>query len=410
MPKLSEKEYILKAASLYGLTSVEIDGLEKDFSGEQPNEFIRKRCKPLFDLYEIYKSKEYNDKIDTDENGLIVLDDYAYKVSKRRLADSKIGRGWIISSNLEDFLVVTPADLTYDIGSSYVNIAEKNNFLMPQLARQLGIGATIYYKGESRDPDKSIPTYIRLTKNFIKEDETLIPGDTFIKPKKKKFKSARLSLDLDKMIDETQKFVKKHYKKHKLPENEAKDACRNIRKDLIKQTIFNKLVFNTNENNNQWGLIENGEHRLRIAPIYNYNYCANVPSRDNTCTRMVNKREDIEDIILRYSDEEWFTTWVESDLIPLDLEKAEKDMERITGETLSDEEHEYYTFVIMEKMLSKVVNVSDLDYDTDKVLEERSKKRGIRGFLNPNVSFFKRKNIPLPPKGDSGVRNDDVER
>ena len=411
MPKLSEEEYILKAASLYGLSDMEIDALKKDFSGEQPNEYIRKRCKALFDLYEIYKSKEYNDKIDTDENGLIIIDDYAYKISKRRLLDSKIGRGWLISSNLEDFLIVAPADLSNDINPNYINIAEKNNFLMPQLARQLGIDATIYYKGESNEIYDGKKTYFRLTKNFMKEDETLIQGDSFIKPKRKRLNALKTTVDLDKMIEETTRFVKKHYKKHKLPEAEAKEACRNIREGLIKQTIFNKLVFNTNEDNNQWGLIEDGSHHLRIAPIYNYNYCANVSSRINTCTRMVNKREDIEYIILRYSNEEWFKTWVEQDLLKLNLAQAEKDMERITGETLSDEEREYYNFVIMEKMHSKVVNVSDLEYDSEKVHEELSKKRGIRGFFNPEVRFFRRNYVPAPPTGndENTVNTNDVE-
>lgn len=91
MPKLSKSEYILKAASLYGLSDIEIEGLRKHLDGSDPNEYIERRCKSIFDLYKIYESTEYNEHIDPDDNGLIVLDDYAYKVSQRRLKYSVIG-------------------------------------------------------------------------------------------------------------------------------------------------------------------------------------------------------------------------------------------------------------------------------------------------------------------------------
>ena len=405
MPKLSEEEYILKAASLYGLSEVEIDALAKDFSGEVPNDYIRRRCKALFDLYEIYKSKEYNEHIDPDDDGLIILNDYAYKVSKRRLLDSKIGSGWIISSNLDTYLIVPPAEKIYDIPSHYNNIAEKNNFLIPQLARQLGIPATVYYKAEKTDPENGQVSYMRLTKNFITEDESLIRAIGFIKPKKKRTKVGRTSIDLDKLIEETTKYVKKYYKKHKIPEKEAIADCVLIRQGLIKQTIFNKLVFNNNEDNDQWGLIEDSNtHRLRLAPLFNYNYCANVNSTLETCTRFVRKSDRIEDIILRYSGENWFKEWVENDLVSLDLAQAEEMMERRTGETLTDEEREYYNFVIMEKMHSKVVGVTDLDYDTDKVQEElrEDNEKGVRGVINKGIKAlgFRNRNMPPPPPGD----------
>lgn len=92
MPKLSKADYILKAASLFGFSDIEIEGLRKHLDGSSPNEYIEKRCKSLFDLYKIYDSTEYNEQIDPDDNGIISLDDYAYKVSQRRLRDSLIGK------------------------------------------------------------------------------------------------------------------------------------------------------------------------------------------------------------------------------------------------------------------------------------------------------------------------------
>ena len=62
----------------------------------------------------------------------------------------------------------------------------------------------------------------------------------------------------------------------------------------------------------------------------------------------------------------------------MDLGKAIEDMERKTGVTLTDNEKEYYNFAIMEKMHSKVVNVSDLNYDKELVVQEKKKNLTIK--------------------------------
>lgn len=370
MPKLSKKEYIIKAAKLYGLADVEIEGLENHLNGTMPNEFIERRCAALFRLYEIYNSTEYNERIDPDADGLINLNDYAFEISKRRLADSKIGKFWILSSNLEAYLATVPANMSLEIESQYLNISEKNNFLIPQLAKQMGIDATIYYKGEytNEERDGEVEKF-HLTRNFLKDNETLVRGSSFIK-----CNPNRLMLDLDKILEITDKYVKKHYKKHKLPQQDLESARKEIRQGLIKQTIFNKIVFNENESNEKWGLITGEDNKLRLAPLFSYDFCANVKTIGRMQHRVVNgNKEYIEDFILRYSKEPWFKDWIEGTVLDLDLDKAISDMERKTGVTLTDEEKEYYNFAIMEKMHSKVVNVSDLNYDEQLVVQEKKK-------------------------------------
>ncbi len=370
MPKLSKEEYIIKAAKLYGLVDVEIEGLRNHLNGTMPNEFIERRCAALFRLYEIYNSTEYNERIDPDADGLITLNDYAFEVSKRRLSGSKIGKFWILSSNLEAYLATVPANMSYEVESQYLNISEKNNFLIPQLAKQIGIDATIYYKGEytNEERDGEVEKF-HLTRNLLKDNETLIRGSSFVK-----CNPNRLMLDLDKILEATDKYVKKHYKKHKLPQEDLERARQEIRQGLIKQTIFNKIVFNENESNEKWGLIIGEDKRLRLAPLFSYDFCANVKTIGKMQHRVVHgNKEYIEDFILKYSKEPWFKEWIENTVLDLDLDKAIADMERKTGVTLTDQEREYYNFAIMEKMHSKVVNVSDLNYDEQLVVQEKKK-------------------------------------
>ncbi len=370
MPKLSKKEYIIKAAKLYGLADIEIEGLKNHLDGTMPNDFIERRCAALFRLYEIYNSTEYNERIDPDADGLITLNDYAFEVSKRRLSGSKIGKFWILSSNLEAYLATVPANMSYEVESQYLNVSEKNNFLIPQLAKQIGIDATIYYKGEYTNEERNGEVEkFHLTRNLLKDNETLIRGSSFVK-----CNPNRLMLDLDKILETTDKYVKKHYKKYKLPQEDLEKARQEIRQGLIKQTIFNKIVFNENESNEKWGLIVGEDKRLRLAPLFSYDFCANVKTIGKMQHRVVDgNKEYIEDFILRYSKEPWFKEWIESTVLDLDLDKAIADMERKTGVVLTDQEREYYNFAIMEKMHSKVVNVSDLNYDEQLVVQEKKK-------------------------------------
>lgn len=377
MAKLTEHEYIIKAAKLYGLSEVEIDALEKHHNGTMPNDYIVRRCEALYRLYNIYQSKEYNERIDTDSDGLINLNDYAFEISKRRLADSKIGKYWILSSNLEDFLATVPANMSTQIKSEYLNISEKNNFLIPQLAKQIGIDATVYYKGKYTE-DKGTLEELHLTKNFLKGKETLVRGSAFVKGNPN-----RLMLDFEKILEATDKYIRKHYKKNKLPNEDLERARKEIREGLIKQTLFNKIVFNENESNDKWGLIVGEDKQLRLAPLFSYDFCANVQTIGRTQHRVVKgNREYIEDFTLEFSKEPWFKEWIDNAVLNLDLDKAVIDMENETGVKLTDKEKEYYNFAIMEKMHSKVVNVSDLNYDKELVVQEKKKRLTMRDRLS----------------------------
>ncbi len=386
-------KYILEAAKLYGLGQVEITALKDHLEGRTENKFIVRRTKFLFRLFDIYKSTKYNDKMGTDENGIINLNDYSFEVSKRRLADSKIGKSWIISSNLEAFLVTSLPDYSAQIRARFLNISNKNNFLLPQIAKQMGIDATVYYRGEYTDKNGALSTF-HLTKNFLGDEENLIQGNSIVKdnPNKKR-------VHFDDLLDSVDRYVKKYYKKHKLSEALMKEAREKIRQDLIKQSIFNKMVFNENEANEKWGLIIKKDKTLKLAPHFSYDFCAGVELTQKTHHRVIHgNREDIETFMLEYGKEKWFREWIRDFVVGLDLEKAENDMIRKTGITISDEEREYYKFVI-QKMHSKILSVYNLNYDKELVNQNKKEKLGdkinrlkdsvsdkvedIKAFINP---------------------------
>lgn len=370
LDEILKRKYILEAAKLYGLGQVEIDALKAHLDGQFKNEFIVRRTQFLFRLYDVFKSTKYNDKIDTDENGIINLNEYSFEISKRRLTDSKIGRSWIISSNLEAFLITNTPDYSSEIKPKFLEISDKNNFLLPQIAKQMGIDATVYYKGEYTDENGALSTF-HLTKNFLGDEENLIQGNSIVKdnPNKKR-------VNFEELLEATDKYIKKYYKKHKLPAKEMEKARTDIRQGLIKQSIFNKMVFNENEANKKWGLIICKDKRLRLAPLFSYDFCAGVELTQKSHHRVIDgNREDIETFMLKFGKEKWFKDWVRDFAVKVDFEKAVKDMERKTSINLSDEETEYYRFLI-NKMHSKIVSVYDLNYDKDLVNQNKKEKLG----------------------------------
>lgn len=370
--KLSKQEYIIKAAKLYGLGKVEIEALKNHLSGKNTNEYIERRCDFLFRLYDIYKSQEYNEHLDPDEKGIINLNDFSFERSKRRLADSKIGIYWILSSNLDTYLVTVPPNRFTEIKDKYIEISEKNNFLLPQIARQMGLNATVYYKGEYTDENGTFSTH-HLTKNFLYDEETLIQGNSIVKdnPKRKR-------INFESLLETTDKYIKKYYKKNKLPESDLIKVRAEIREGLIKQTLFNKLVFNENESNEKWGLIVCNDKNLRLAPIFSYDYSAGVEPTGKVHHRAIQgSKEDIPSFMLQYSKERWFRDWIERKVLTLNLDRAISDMTRRTGVELTDEEKEYYKFLI-DKMKSKVIEVCDLNYDRESVEKLQKEKLGSK--------------------------------
>lgn len=399
LDEILKRKYILEGAKLYGLGQVEIDALKAHLDGQTRNEFIVRRTNFLFRLYDVFKSTKYNDKIDTDENGIINLNDYSFEISKRRLTDSKIGRSWIISSNLEAYLVTNLPDYSSQIKSKFLKISNKNNFLLPQIAKQMGIDATVYYKGEYTDEYGALSTF-HLTKNFLSDEENLIQGNSIVKdnPNKKR-------VNFEELLETTDKYIKKYYKKNKLPEHLMRNAREEIRQDLIKQSIFYKMVFNENEANEKWGLIIKKDKTLKLAPLFSYDFCAGVELTQKTHHRVIDgNREDIESFMLKYGKEKWFREWIRDCVIKLDFDKSERDMVRKTGITLSDEEREYYKFLI-NKMHSKIVSVYDLNYDKELVNQNKKEKLGdrlnrIKDSVSDKVEDIKA--FLNPPKEDEG--------
>lgn len=385
MAKLSKQEYILKAAKLYGLGNVEIEALRNHLDGSDPNNFIERKENFLFRLYDIYNSED-GEKIKMNKDGVINLNDFSFEKSERRLADSKIGEFWVIGSTLDCFLATTPADRNSTVKEKFRNISEKNNFLLPQLAKEMGLSTTVYHKATYRTKYSNKYEY-HLSKNFLNEDEKFIQGKAILKD----VKNGR-RIKLENLLDATDRYIKKHCKKYDIGLETSCDMRKEIRRELIKQSFFNKFVLNENESNLKWGLLENSDHKLRVAPLYSFDYCCGAEPIGKNHRRTVNRKEDIQSFMLKYGDEKWFSNWIESKVINnnISVEKLEKKMYDETRITLTPEEKQYYEYMLKEQIMPRVREVVDVSYDKKEMSSARSLKNK---FSSITASFKERKEL-----------------
>ena len=153
-----------------------------------------------------------------------------------------------------------------------------NNFIMPEIAKQFELDAAEYYNVIFEDCEElknkanyrltgkpkiiSNKRYL-LTPLFNKEDEELIHlGDVLNKPYER---------NLSTMINDIEIFLKRR-------NYNAKDIIQ-VKKEFIKQSIFNKYIGYTDEHNMNAGIIvknENNIRRVRLAPCYDLDFSAGV--------------------------------------------------------------------------------------------------------------------------------------
>ena len=231
----------------------------------------------------------------------------------------------------------------------------------------MGLPTVLYYRAKFENENLYKNTY-HLTKNFLEEaEERFIPGTDILKDSREKTK-----IKLETLLETTDKFIKKHYKKHKLPDEKILSAREIIRKGLIKQSFFNKFVFNENESNQKWGLIEEGNHELRLAPLYSFDFCCGVEPIGKPHRRSVNGREDIQTFMLKYGKEKWFRNWIEEKVIPSQsIDDLAQKMKNETCMELTAEEKEYYEFMF-HQLKGRVREVIDIGY-YEKELSKRKR-------------------------------------
>lgn len=377
--------YLVAAGKIYGKGPVELDGLvymltngDIDFDN-----WIIRRNEVLFDLYEKYRSNSFPNDFRMNSHGIYAPKDEEYVLSKERQnkwstiqGTSQPGVGWIMTPSLDYFMVSPNAKSSHEVIEKYQNLAEKNSFLLPQIAKQLDIPATVYYRGiirKGKDKRK-----VHLSKNFIGPEEIYLAGYGIVESKRRRDNK----VPFKSVLDSTRRAMLEEESRRGISEEDTLARYEEIRRGLIKQTFFNKLTLNDDESNDTWGLIRGTDYRYRLAPLRCFEPSCGARAtgyNGKGCHRTAsNGYDDIQSFLLEFSKEDWFRDWIENSVLSIDLDKAFEDASRESMTSFSPKERDYYGEVF-DKMLGKVRDVFELDYDHDEVTHIiRDHRRGKR--------------------------------
>lgn len=161
-----------------------------------------------------------------------------------------------------------------------------------------------------------------LSEYFVKEEngEEFISGDSIVQKPKGLFKSKKLS-----SMEYTTQQIEKWCNLRKFP----KDQIEELKRDFIKQSLFNKLVNRTDETNRNFGLITS-KGNVKLAPGFDYDHSFST-MKIPVVRRTVNgKDSSIEGFVQYYSKHEWFRNWLPEVISNINVEQA------IEGEDLLD--------------------------------------------------------------------------
>lgn len=266
------------------------------------------------------------------ENGEIIINAKEVNKSSINIEQYTNCITWIMLKDKK-----TMALLKYPFGDIYRNLSEEqyyialyNNILLPQIAKQFQNQSAIYYFAKGNSISNNMRHLITL--DFKQKDEEMVHGEDVLE-------EAGLDineLNIKEMIGGIEKYLLKIGAKSQDIEI--------IKREFIKQSLYNRFVKQADENNHNWGILVNSiDNKARIAPIYDVDCCCDVSTlRKHIRTSQDGNKYNIDSFIKDFGEYEWFDVYVQEVLEDFNLEKAINDSKVATKINIPEKVKEHY--------------------------------------------------------------------
>lgn len=293
----------------------------------------------FFKNEEEYKEYLEKNKIDTKlegkenyfditEEGEVLLENIKCKNSGIDVEKYTNCIGWVILNDKK-----TMALIKLPFGDVYRNLSLQqyetsiyNNILLPQIAKQLQNESAIYYIAKHQNK-KGCPTDKRrylLTLDFKNKNEKLIYGQEILE---------KMQYDINELRIEQLLFAVEDY----LIEIGANHQdIENVKKDFIKQSFYNRLVKQSDENNHNWGiLIDENTRKSRMTPLYDLDCSCDI----GTLKKHIREDKEggkvsFESFIKQFKNEKWFNIYLKEVESRFNIDKAIEDAKKETNITI----------------------------------------------------------------------------
>lgn len=294
---------------------------------------------------EYIKKNKVNDELDGQQNyfeisrnGEVVLE--SSKCLNSNIDVSKYTNciGWILLKDKKTMaLLKLPfGDIYRRLSKQQYDISLYNNILLPQIAKELQNNSALYYiaKQQKREQSNYERKYL-LTLDFKDKDEKLIYGEDILE---------KMQYDINELNIEQLLFAIEDY----LIEIGINNLeVENIKKNFIKQSMYNRFVKQADENNHNWGiLIDEESRKARLSPLYDLDCCCDIGPLKKHRRKDKNGGEvSLESFIKQFENEEWFNIYLQEIIRDFDIDKVIKKAKKATNITIPKEiEDTYRTF------------------------------------------------------------------
>lgn len=267
------------------------------------------------------------DYFQVDEKGNLLLDTKKCYKSERNVESYATCIGWIMLDSGRMALIKNFFGDIYRnrLSVEDYNLSKYNNILIPEIARQLQNNSAQYYFIKKEESNN---TYL-LTMNFLDMDseEKLIEGNDILLDSIKdeiegKTEEESEDIQVDAVAElEISKILEK-LEIYLINNNCCQEDIDTVKRDFIKQSILNKFIKQSDENNGNWGIIRNRDNRYRIAPIYDVDCSCGINKMRKKQRICSNKQTDIESLITQYKDLPWMKKYIEEVINNFDIQKA----------------------------------------------------------------------------------------
>lgn len=299
---------------------------------EEYEEYLKKK--------QIYSTDiEKENYFEHSSNGEIIIQNKDYSNSAIEVSNYTNCIKWILLKDKK-----TMALLKYPFGDIYRNLSKEqyeislyNNILLPQIAEQMQNESAKYYIVEGNKASNNRRHL--LTIDFKNPSEELIYGEEILEETDGDIKE----LNIQNIINHIEKY---------LPKEKIKSQdVESIKREFIKQSLFNRFVKQSDENNHNWGILVNTDkNRARIAPIYDLDCCCEIGTlRKHIRTTQDNSKYNMNSFIKEFGQYEWFISYVKEVLEDFDINKAIKQAKKATGIEIPEHIQNHYKNFFAEK-------------------------------------------------------------
>lgn len=317
------------------------------FNEREYNDYLNKNKvnRGDFEKNNTFKKEYYKQ----DKNGRIILDMKRTTESAIDISSYSTPKGWYMLDNMDMVLVKNIfGDVYRNLSEENYNFSKYNAIVMQYLSKQFGIKSAQYYLAM----EKSNPrlTYI-ITPSFLNKNEKLVEGNSILRDP--------MELNIDEILKQIESYGKE--------KNYNIEDIVSIKHEFLKQTIFNKFVMQSDENNGNWAVVEDGINAT-FSPIYDYDCSCGVETKSKHLRRANNDSTEMKDVLEQYKEEKWLQKYVKDAILKIDFEKVIEDMED-DGINIEEKTLNNYRKFFAERKIELEQSYNDV-YE-QKELEER---------------------------------------